>query len=221
MAELKINTISINPVNIQKNSLVEYLFYQKRYRPPWFYSLFKCLLKAFKNNDILNSVRIISSPSGAGTKRGIHNCLKRGCNEFMIKALKEFVLTQNINALINKAVTLQGLDKVNQAIRLYDKALKINPNNIDALINKGSALHTLEKYLEAIMCYDLAIKIDKKCAMALAYKGLSLGEIGNLNDAIKHFKKALSIDQDYDLANISKKLAQDLLKDSRKKSKTV
>ena len=64
---------------------------------------------------------------------------------------------QNINALINKAVTLQGLDKVNQAIRLYDKALKINPNNIDALINKGSALHTLEKYIEAIMYYDLSL----------------------------------------------------------------
>ncbi|MCK4382873.1 MAG: TIGR01210 family radical SAM protein, partial [Candidatus Lokiarchaeota archaeon] len=44
-------------------------------------------------------VRIISSPSGAGTKRGIHNCLKRECNEIMIKALKEFVLTQNINFL--------------------------------------------------------------------------------------------------------------------------
>ena len=100
LVELKINTISINPLNIQKNSLVEYLFYQNRYRPPWFYSLFKCLLKVCKDNDILNSVRIISSPSGAGTKRGIHNCLKRECNEFMIKALKEFVLTQNINALI-------------------------------------------------------------------------------------------------------------------------
>jgi len=99
LAELKINTISINPVNIQKNSLVEYLFYQNRYRPPWFYSLFKSLLKAFKDSDILNSVRIISSPSGAGTKRGIHNCLKRECNEIMIKALKEFVLTQNINFL--------------------------------------------------------------------------------------------------------------------------
>jgi len=42
-----------------------------------------------------------------------------------------------------------------------------------------------------------------------------------VTDAIKHFKKALSIDHDYDLANISKKLAQDLLKDSRKKSKTL
>ena len=56
--------------------------------------------------------------------------------------------------------------------------------------------------------------------MAIAYKGLSLGELGDLQDAIKHFKKALTIDKDYDLANISKKLAQDLLRDFQKKSKT-
>ncbi|MEJ2272868.1 MAG: tetratricopeptide repeat protein, partial [Candidatus Bathyarchaeota archaeon] len=70
---------------------------------------------------------------------------------------------------------------------------------------------------EAISCYDSAIKLDKKCAMALAYKGLSLGELGHLEDAIKHFKKALDIDKDYDLANISKKLAQEMLKDSKSK----
>ena len=57
--------------------------------------------------------------------------------------------------------------------------------------------------------------------MALAYKGLSLGELGNLQEAIKHFKKALTIDNDFDLANISKKLAQDLLKKTEKKSKTL
>jgi tetratricopeptide (TPR) repeat protein len=68
----------------------------------------------------------------------------------------------------------------------------------------------------------LALKIDKKCAMALAYKGLSLGELGQLPEAIKHFKKALSIDKDYDLANISKNLAQDLLQSIKKrKSKTL
>ena len=100
LEELKIDTISINPLNIQKNSLVEYLFYQNRYRPPWFFSLFKCLRITCKDNEILKSTRIISTPSGAGTKRGIHNCLKRECNEFMIKSLKKFVLTQDINHLI-------------------------------------------------------------------------------------------------------------------------
>ncbi len=102
LAELKVNTISINPLNIQKNSLVEYLWYQNRYRTPWFYSLFKCIIKACKDNTILDSVRIISSPSGAGSKRGIHNCLKRECNEFMINSLKEFVISQNINCLVKK-----------------------------------------------------------------------------------------------------------------------
>ncbi len=57
--------------------------------------------------------------------------------------------------------------------------------------------------------------------MALAYKGLSLGETGHLQDAIKHFKKALSIDQHYDLASISKEIAQELLKSIKdKKIKT-
>ncbi len=100
LEELKVNTISINPLNIQKNTLTEYLFYQNRYRPPWFYSLFKCIVKACHERDILKEVRIISSPSGAGTKRGIHNCLKRECNSHMIKSLKNFVLTQDINHLI-------------------------------------------------------------------------------------------------------------------------
>jgi radical SAM enzyme (TIGR01210 family) len=100
LAELKVNTISINPLNIQKNTLTEYLFYQNRYRPPWFYSLFKCIIKACHERDILKEVRIISSPSGAGSKRGIHNCLKKECNQYMIKSLKNFVLTQDINHLI-------------------------------------------------------------------------------------------------------------------------
>ncbi len=117
----------------------------------------------------------------------------------------------NINALIDKGATLQNMGRLNLAIRSYDKALTISPNNLDALLNKGATLHSDQKYEKAIGCYDEALMIDKKCAMALAYKGLSLGEMGKLQDAIKYFKKALSIDNNYDLASISKKIAQELL----------
>lgn len=99
LIDLKVNTISINPINIQKDTLVELLWLQNRYRPPWFYSLFKCLVKANKMCSEIRSVRIISDPSGAGTKRGIHNCLKRACNENMITALKNYVLTQDITRI--------------------------------------------------------------------------------------------------------------------------
>jgi len=127
----------------------------------------------------------------------------------------------NITALVDKGVTLQNMGRLKLAISSYDKALAVSPNNIDALLNKGAALHSDQKFQMAIKCYDMALKIDKQCAMALAYKGLSLGETGQLHDAIKYFKKALSIDNHYDLANISKKIAQELLKSIKeKKTKT-
>ena len=94
LIDMKVNTISINPVNIQKGTLIEYLWYQNRYRPPWFYSLLKCLQESVTQKN-LDDVRILSSPSGAGTKRGIHNCIKRECNETMIEMLRDFVLNQD------------------------------------------------------------------------------------------------------------------------------
>lgn len=106
LIDLKVDTISINPSNIQKGSLVEYLWYQNRYRPPWFYSLFTCLKKAIKQEDLKN-VRILSDPSGAGTKRGIHNCLKRECNHEMMQRLKDFVLNQDLNALKQKEIGVE------------------------------------------------------------------------------------------------------------------
>jgi radical SAM enzyme (TIGR01210 family) len=95
---LAVDTISINPLNIQKGSLAEYLWRQNRYRPPWFYSLIKCLKNAINQED-LNETRVLSDPSGAGSKRGIHNCLKRECNQSMMNILRNFVQKQQVNEL--------------------------------------------------------------------------------------------------------------------------
>jgi radical SAM enzyme (TIGR01210 family) len=100
LIDLGVNSISINPTNIQKGTLTEYLWFQNRYRPPWYYSLFKCIKKSITQDD-LKRVRVLSDPSGAGTKRGIHNCLKSECENSAKKRLKEFVLSQNIDVLSN------------------------------------------------------------------------------------------------------------------------
>ena len=93
-----VNSISVNPVNIQRGSLTEYLWFQNRYRPPWFYSLFRCLRKSVKQENFEHT-RILCDPSGAGTKRGIHNCLKRECNQNMKNILQDFILNQDVNKL--------------------------------------------------------------------------------------------------------------------------
>ncbi len=98
LADLNVNSISINPLNIQKGTLVEYLWFQNRYRPPWFYSLFKCLKKSLAQENLIN-MRVLSDPSGTGTKRGIHNCLKKECEISAKERLKRFVLSQNLSEL--------------------------------------------------------------------------------------------------------------------------
>ncbi len=85
-------------MNIQKGTLAEQLWSQKRYRPPWFYSLFKCLKQSVNEKD-LEKTRILCDPSGTGTKRGIHNCLKRECESSAKMLLKKFVLSQDLGEL--------------------------------------------------------------------------------------------------------------------------
>ncbi len=103
LIDLKINTISINPLNIQRGTLAEYLWYKNKYRPPWFHSLFKVLRKSLTQKD-LATVRVISDPSGAGTKRGIHNCLKRECEKTAQNRLQHFVFSQELASLENVEV---------------------------------------------------------------------------------------------------------------------
>ncbi len=176
-----------------------------------------------KNQFIIN--KIISNTVSDKIEKMLVQAFECVEDENFSDALKLYDLAlkedpDNTNILIDKGATLQNIGKLKLAIHSYDEALKISPENIDALLNKGSTLHSDEKYIQAIECYDSALKIDKNCAMALAYKGLSLGEMGKLKEAIKHFKKALSIDKHYDLASISKDIAQELLKSiNEKKSK--
>jgi tetratricopeptide (TPR) repeat protein len=78
-------------------------------------------------------------------------------------------------------------------------------------------LHAKSKFFDAIECYDAALKIKPRFAMALACKGMSLGEMGELGYALTCFKKALTIDKDYDLANMGKQKALELLKSQKSK----
>ncbi|MHA1669258.1 MAG: archaeosine biosynthesis radical SAM protein RaSEA [Promethearchaeota archaeon] len=99
LIDMQVNTISINPVNIQRGTLVEYLWQQNRYHVPSFYSLMKSLKKGIRTQEMLKDTRIACDPSGAGSRRGIHSCSKKECNFRMKNILKNFVLSQDIKSL--------------------------------------------------------------------------------------------------------------------------
>ena len=57
---------------------------------------------------------------------------------------------------------MQIMEKLDDALKYYDKAIELNPNNIYAFINKGNALAKLGKNEEALRCYDKAIDLNPK-----------------------------------------------------------
>ena len=74
----------------------------------------------------------------------------------------------------NKVDSLGRLSKFDEAIKVYEKAIEINPKDSDAWYNKGVTLDSLHKPDEAIKSYNKAIEVNPKNSMAWYKKGLAL-----------------------------------------------
>lgn len=84
------DTISFNPVNVQRHTEVENLWKRSLYRPPWLWSL----LEVLKRSSHVCQSRLMSAPSGGGSPRGVHNC--RNCDRPILDRLALFSLDQNV-----------------------------------------------------------------------------------------------------------------------------
>lgn len=95
MHRLGVQNISINPSYIGKGTLMDELFKQGNYQPPWLWTVYLATkrIKEF----VGENVRLISDPVAAGSRRGPQNC-GRCDKEFKLK-LKEFSATQDIKIL--------------------------------------------------------------------------------------------------------------------------
>ena len=87
--------ISFNPVNVQRGTLVEYLWKRREYRPPWLWSVVEVLKEVSSRVD----VPVLSHPTAAGKIRGPHNCGE--CDNQVYRSIKEFSVTQDAEFLID------------------------------------------------------------------------------------------------------------------------
>jgi radical SAM enzyme (TIGR01210 family) len=86
--------VSVNPMNIQNYTLVEYLWRRGEYRAPWLWSVVEVLRRTAGLD-----VDVVSYPTAGGKVRGAHNCGK--CDEGVLKAIENFSLHQDISYLEN------------------------------------------------------------------------------------------------------------------------
>ncbi len=84
--------VSLNPVNVQKGTLVERLWRNWAYRPPWLWSVLE-VLKASHGK----ARRLICDPTGGGKERGAHNCGR--CDDVILSSIKAYSQSQDIGKL--------------------------------------------------------------------------------------------------------------------------
>lgn len=81
------DTVSVNPVNIQKGTMVERLWRSWSYRPPWLWSVVE-VLNACADLDR----KVVCDPTGGGRERGAHNC--GACDEEILSMIRVHSLEQ-------------------------------------------------------------------------------------------------------------------------------
>lgn len=91
------DTISFNPVNVQRNTVVDFLWKRNQYRPPWLWSIIKILRESKKTVD--ENVLLKCDIAGGGSPRGAHNC--KTCDNKILKSISDFSLQQKTDAFKN------------------------------------------------------------------------------------------------------------------------
>jgi tetratricopeptide (TPR) repeat protein len=128
----------------------------------------------------------------------------------LISACRASNLVKNVEALtpqtINSTIVsekiqegnlLMNKSKYEDAIKLYDQVLKIDPSSVEALNGNGLALNKLGRYQDAITWLDNALKIEPTSAKLLNNKGVSLANLDKFGEAITWFDKAIKIDPSF------------------------
>ena len=70
---------------------------------------------------------------------------------------------------MERGVGLSKIDKFNEAIKIYNEVLSVDPKFVDAIVAKGAALANLHQYSQSLLEFDKALKIHHFHPNALHY----------------------------------------------------
>jgi len=105
-------------------------------------------------------------------------------------------LNEYAGAYYNRGLAYAKQQRYNEAIKDFDKAIKLNSDYAEAYVGRGLAYAEQQKYDKAIEDYNKAIKLNPDDAKAYYNRGLAYVELGEHERAIKDFDKAIKLNSD-------------------------
>ncbi len=109
----------------------------------------------------------------------------------------------SIQILNIQAACYDGMGKVDQSLKIYAEALKLNPAHAPTYCNLGNVLAKAGNLDEAICNYEFAIKYDPSHAIANNNLGTIYRRKKDHKRSVGFFKKALKLDPKYPVAHLN------------------
>jgi len=113
---------------------------------------------------------------------------------------------------LRRGIRFAELGRLEEALKCYEEATRIEPRFVYAWYNKGFVLQELGRFEQAVECYSEAINIDPSHVSAWYSKGVALAKVGRHREAIECFDQVLRLDPNLTLGREAKKKAEEELK---------
>ena len=124
-------------------------------------------------------------------------------NDFKIVISKD-PLSLSFNPYKMIGIAYLYLNKHQNAILNFDKALKINPSDINSIANRGYSKSQIQDFLGALNDFDQVIKIDPLNAGSFANRGDLKLKLKYFDEAIIDYTSAIRLNPDYSYAYVSR-----------------
>ena len=106
----------------------------------------------------------------------------------------------NIKKLFKKGINLMADEKLNDAVEVFEQALRIEPDNVEVLMKLGYARFHLDEHNDALKVYDKVLEVDVTNPEAWNLKGLVHYEQKKYAQALDAVNKAIESDKTYGMA---------------------
>ena len=113
--------------------------------------------------------------------------------------LTEALSIDNTNASVynKRGNVLKELNRAEDALASYDKAIEFKPDYLDAYSNRGLVLKELENLEDSLASFEKAIDFDPKYAEAYSNSGNVLVHLNRFEEALSNYDKAIELKPEY------------------------
>ncbi len=115
------------------------------------------------------------------------------------------------DALSNYGNILCAVNRHQEALAYYDRALALKPDDVLALTNRGATLNALGRREEALACYDRALALHPDYAPAYYNRGNTLKDLKRPAEALVCYDRALALRPDETGTLLNRGIALDAL----------